>query len=227
MNPNAQWHEYGAFEGFANLSQPGTPSIFLSGNRGWNQTNPNGNQWALANEVNDEGGGDIGPVPQSWRRSSPMANTAFPITAQDVNTLESTLLPAGTPKSVGAGARLDCNGNWVNNRDSQEVKLINQYGTGPTSVGTGNNFIGDNEADYGGYPTIATGDPCPDADLDGMPDAWENANGLNPNNAADRNATDTTGFTELEVYLAGNDTAAPPPSAAPTVSILDQRMGPR
>jgi hypothetical protein len=44
--------------------------------------------------------------------------------------------------------------------------------------------------------------PAPaDADHDGMPDAWETANGLNPNDASDRNKTWGPGFTMLEKYL--------------------------
>jgi hypothetical protein len=41
-----------------------------------------------------------------------------------------------------------------------------------------------------------------DTDEDGMPNAWESANGLNPNDAADRNGdTDADGYTNLEEYL--------------------------
>lgn len=47
----------------------------------------------------------------------------------------------------------------------------------------------------------------PDADQDGMPDAWEEAHGLNPNNAEDRNETAPSGYTWIEEYL--NELAAP------------------
>ncbi|WP_345221372.1 T9SS type A sorting domain-containing protein [Hymenobacter koreensis] len=46
--------------------------------------------------------------------------------------------------------------------------------------------------------------PAPaDADRDGMPDAWELANGLNPNSDADRGLRASNGYTNLENYLNG------------------------
>lgn len=54
---------------------------------------------------------------------------------------------------------------------------------------------------------LAVSSPLPpaDKDKDGMPDTWEIRQGLNPNNAADRNGKNlsTAGYTNLEVYLAG------------------------
>jgi len=43
---------------------------------------------------------------------------------------------------------------------------------------------------------------CPtDTDKDGMPDAWETANGLNPNNASDGTTLNSAGYTMLEAYM--------------------------
>jgi hypothetical protein len=55
-----------------------------------------------------------------------------------------------------------------------------------------------------GYGTLAaaTRPAGFDTDQDGMPNAWESANGLNPNDAADRNGdADADGYTNLEEYL--------------------------
>jgi hypothetical protein len=54
----------------------------------------------------------------------------------------------------------------------------------------------------GGYPAY-NGTPYQDADNDGMPDAWEKKNGLNPNNAADASqlAKSKSGYTNIEEYL--------------------------
>ena len=56
----------------------------------------------------------------------------------------------------------------------------------------------------GGWPALKGGKSPPDTDRDGMPDAWETANGLNPHDATDRNADrDHDGYTNLEEYLNG------------------------
>ena len=56
-------------------------------------------------------------------------------------------------------------------------------------------------ADWSPWP-ILNSIPCPtDTDQDGMPDAWETANGLNPNSATDGNTVNSTGYTMLEVYM--------------------------
>lgn len=52
------------------------------------------------------------------------------------------------------------------------------------------------------WPVLASLEAPLDTDQDGMPDAWEAANGLNPNDASDRNAKNADGYTMLDVYLA-------------------------
>ncbi|MDR3329407.1 MAG: hypothetical protein LBS63_04795 [Prevotellaceae bacterium] len=70
------------------------------------------------------------------------------------------------------------------------------------SNGSANGII-DNQQDVGGWPALASLTAPLDTDGDGMPDAWETANGLLPNSAADRNATTLSSvYTNLEVYLA-------------------------
>lgn len=55
----------------------------------------------------------------------------------------------------------------------------------------------------GGYPEYK-GTPYVDTDKDGMPDAWEKANGLNPNDPSDANKDCTgDGYTNIEKYING------------------------
>ncbi|GAK35667.1 pectate lyase [Bacteroides graminisolvens DSM 19988 = JCM 15093] len=58
----------------------------------------------------------------------------------------------------------------------------------------------------GGYPEYK-GTPYVDTDGDGMPDAWEKANGLNPNDPSDA-VKDCTGdgYTNIEKYINGIST---------------------
>ncbi len=186
-------------------SAAGTPSLYLLGNKGWHQPNPDGDQWILANQVTGENGSQMGPIPLAWRRPSPMADTAYPIVAEPANGLEATTLPI-----VGASRRLDSLGNWVAARDAVDARLIEQYVTN-----TGITSLPVTENDVGGFPVIAGGTPYVDTDRDGMPDAWEAAHGLNPNDPADRNFMASNGYTNLENFLNG---PASPPSTAPLIA---------
>lgn len=70
------------------------------------------------------------------------------------------------------------------------------------SLGTEGALI-DSEADVGGVEKVEGGTPPTDTDQDGMPDTWEKAHDLDPDNADDRNGTQLSpdGYTNLEVYL--------------------------
>jgi pectate lyase len=66
--------------------------------------------------------------------------------------------------------------------------------------GTGKHIASQNEV--GGWPIYNPGQPSTDTDHDGMPDAWELAHGLDPNNLADANADrDGDGYTNIEEYI--------------------------
>lgn len=56
--------------------------------------------------------------------------------------------------------------------------------------------------DWEPWPTLASTTPPIDSDADGMPDTWENQNGLDSSNPEDRNLRNEEGYTMLEVYLA-------------------------
>ncbi|WP_114778780.1 T9SS type A sorting domain-containing protein [Botryobacter ruber] len=101
-------------------------------------------------------------------------------------------------------------------RDAVDERIVgtvrNKTYTAPGSGGSTNGII-DSQADVGGWPVLQSLPAPADADNDGMSDAWEQQNGLNPNNAADGYAFHASGYTNLEVYLnslvAGNITSLP------------------
>jgi hypothetical protein len=55
--------------------------------------------------------------------------------------------------------------------------------------------------DWSAWPELKSETAPTDTDGDGMPDEWENANGLNPEDAADGKQTNAEGYTNLEVYM--------------------------
>jgi len=77
-------------------------------------------------------------------------------------------------------------------RDSIDTRIMNDVVNGTGTVGQ----------DQNRWPTLANGTAPTDTDHDGMPDAWETAQGLNPNDAIDRNGDkNNNGYTNVEDYL--------------------------
>ncbi|SMF52697.1 pectate lyase [Alteromonadaceae bacterium Bs31] len=83
-------------------------------------------------------------------------------------------------------------------RDAIDERIISEVIDGTYSLGR-NGFIScPGEAQL---PELNSTPAPADSDRDGMPDSWEQANGLNPNDASDRNDKDDIGYTMLENYL--------------------------
>jgi len=90
--------------------------------------------------------------------------------------------------------------------DSLARDAVDKRVTGSVRNQTGA-IIGD-EDDVGGFPQLKREAAPADTDRDGMPDRWELANALNPNDPKDRNGdSNQDGYTNLEEYL--NELAAP------------------
>jgi hypothetical protein len=88
-------------------------------------------------------------------------------------------------------------------RDAVDERVVNETRTG-TAIGKGvfgKPGIIDHPLAVGGWPEYKSAAAPADSDKDGMPDEWEKKKGLNPNDAADRNKTDASGYSMLEVYL--------------------------
>jgi hypothetical protein len=107
-------------------------------------------------------------------------------------------------------------------RDPVDSRIVTEVANGTATYGGtygANTGIIDSEATVGGWPTLNSTTAPTDSDHDGMPDAWETANGLNPNDPVDRNDDrNGDGYTNLEEYTNslcpdpyGADTTAPSP----------------
>ena len=91
-------------------------------------------------------------------------------------------------------------------RDAVDVRVIESVRTGRPTFQDG---IIDSPADVGGWPEYESAPAPADADVDGMPDAWETRHGLDPNDPADvEEDGDGDGYTSIEEYLNGTDPTA-------------------
>lgn len=79
-------------------------------------------------------------------------------------------------------------------RDAVDTRLLDDFENR-------NGTIIDSQDDVGGFPTLSAGTAEADSDGDGMPDAWEIDNQLDPGDPQDRNHLSPTGWTMLETYL--------------------------
>ena len=93
-------------------------------------------------------------------------------------------------------------------RDALDEIIVSDVDKGTaTFTGSGNDqgFINSQEDVKSKIPTLwpelKQETAMADTDGDGMPDEWETANGLNPNDATDGNLTDDIGYTNLENYM--------------------------
>lgn len=89
-------------------------------------------------------------------------------------------------------------------RDAADERVVNDAKSrGYTAKGSvlGGLGIIDKTSDVGGWPTLKSEAAPKDSDGDGIPDSWESAHGLNPNDASDGNATNAEGYTNLELYM--------------------------
>lgn len=93
-------------------------------------------------------------------------------------------------------------------RDAVDQRIIEMLRTGRPTYGEG---IITDVGQVGGYPEYK-GEPYKDSDNDGMPDAWELANRLDPSDPSDASAdANGDGYTNIECFLYGLNPRAKPP----------------
>lgn len=120
---------------------------------------------------------------------------------------EFTIVPMPTHTAAEAYSQVLQKAGASKVRDKVDERIVKEVRTGTFthtgSKGSKNGLI-DSQADAGGWPgySFSSGQVAPDSDNDGIPDAWETKNNLNPNDGADGALmAGTTGYTWLETYL--------------------------
>lgn len=164
--------------------------------------------------IDPEGGTSERSLCQSTT-SLPVATT-YPVTTQTAQDAFDSVL-------ADAGCSLV--------RDSVDTRIIEEVRTGTATYGgqTGEGLgIIDSQETVGSWPTLNSLTAPTDTDSDGMPDAWETANGLTITDPEDRNDYDLDpDYTNLEVYinsLVAKDTTPPSAPTGLTANAYDSSI---
>ncbi|EFQ33900.1 pectate lyase [Colletotrichum graminicola M1.001] len=104
--------------------------------------------------------------------------------------------PAKLLAPAAAVAHVSARAGASISRDAVDAALLKEL----QSYGKSGKLISD-EASAGGVGTVAPGTAKRDTDGDGIPDEWETANGLNPNDASDGMKIGAGGYANLEIYV--------------------------
>lgn len=158
-------------------------------------------QWYLSGNImegaasltkNNELGADLSKVPDD-QRAYALSSKLFPVTAA---VAAQSAREAYRVVLAGAGAILP-------KRDAVDTRIVKETSqrTASGRGAYGKPGIIDSPEAVGGWPVYRSAPAPADTDHDGMPDAWEKKKGLDPNNAADRNKIEKSGYTMLEEYL--------------------------
>ena len=203
-------------DGTPNTGPSGNPSIYFEDNRNRNNS---GNWSELIEQTAVAHWGYPGSPPrkrslnESYRRFNRLntsAYTKYPVEIFKVDELEQSLLP-----SVGARKTINLNGDLVDNQNPFGTRIVDEY-----KQRVGKNP--DVESEVGGYPFITQATAYVDTDKDGMSDVWEDKYGLNKNDASDGNRdADGDGYTNVEEFLNGSPTVAPPTEPSPTTKLTE------
>ncbi|MCA9249095.1 MAG: hypothetical protein KDA42_18360, partial [Planctomycetales bacterium] len=131
----------------------------------------------------------------------------FPITGPYTPAANRFDYPAvSTDDALTALTRVVAESGASKARDAADARIVDE-------VMTGTGSIIDSQTEVGGWPALNAAVAPLDTDGDGMPDEWENGQGLNAMDPTDGNGdTNNDGYTNLEDYLN---------SLVPTYSVHD------
>jgi hypothetical protein len=155
--------------------------VYVEGNV--SSKHPSADPWELVGAATANGQVSGKDLPAEVKAGAPFASPA-------VTTVPAARVPEHVLATAGALPR-----------DETDRRLVREFLTGTGKCGA------PDRTHNSPIPAPQSGTPLADADSDGMPDAWERAHGLDPNDAADGpRDKDRDGYTNLEEYL--NEVAA-------------------
>ena len=168
------------------------PEIYIAGNIVWPGvlTNPSADNWFMFSIFLNSGNYAANdPVPIEFKQNSPFSLMGSPIQIENANDAYNTVV-----NDVGSNATVSSTGEIVYYTDNLDMSYINKVKSRSSNL-----YRSVNQYDY---PRLPSNTPYKDDDLDGMPNDWEIAKGLDPNNAEDRNGDENgNGYTNLEDFL--------------------------
>ena len=166
--------------------------LYVDGN--YNPNYPSMNEFAdgISAQIDKSGNDGTYPGDDKIRLSAPISYSD--VTTHSAKTAYERVLDY-------AGASL--------HRDALDEMIVNDARNGVASCTASGNLAGiiNNQDDVKyadgstGWPKLDSAEAPLDTDGDGMPDAWETENGLNPNDATDGKTVGDDGYTNLEKYL--------------------------
>ncbi len=129
------------------------------------------------------------PDKKKYRRNSILTMYVY-CPVSPVEKLDEILL-----SDVGASRRLDEKGNWQSNRDSVDIRLIEEYKNRKGQIPLDENKVG-------GFPDIPENTGCKSSAGDGVPDKWKLKYGFDPHESlANNQDTNGDGYTDIEEFL--------------------------
>ena len=175
-------------------------------------TSPLQDNWPMLKDHYVKQDGRRLDVPESMRRPAPLQNPPIPVAVSNPGrSWKDSLL-----SDVGAHRKLDASGNWADACDPIDRRILGDVakGTGPRYDSLPSSAVGAS----GGYSPRAVDGGYADADVDGMPDVWENAHGFNKCDSSDGSTdADNDGWTNVEEFLNGTNPHAPSQISSRTI----------
>lgn len=194
------------------------PGLYLEGNVGPSDAE---DQWGMTSKYPGDGDrypdsvysvveyGSSGGMPEAvdgirLRRDSRLPQPEVPVTVSEAAAAWAMLVEGG---DVGASRRVDCTGAWVGSQDAVDARVLQEAVTG---TGRASPSEITHPSDVGGFPELNPGEPCTDADGDGMPDAFETRYGFDPEDPSDMAGDpDHDGFKNIEEFVNGTHPREP------------------